>query len=208
MDFQEIVYRARLKVHHIYRDHSCKKLPFHNESHVLYVTRNVEKIAIYHDLNEESHFVLKIAALFSYVGYLKTNSGNPLELSIEDAKRFLQNNMVPNFLIEMVITTISDLKHPRRPSDLCGMILCDADSLHLGSNEFLQLNETMYQEAALVKNASINWFMWLNISLRFLVEHRYFTDYALTKYHIQKAANIDQLKQMISKINPKTIHAI
>ena len=92
---------------------------------------------------------------------------------------------------------------PQSPNDLLGMILCDADLYHLGSEEFDEKSSLLRLELSLLCDQEHSDREWLEKNDEFLKEHRFFTNYAFEHLGKRKSQNWIGVKKNLKKILAK-----
>jgi hypothetical protein len=93
-------------------------------------------------------------------------------------------------------------KLPPNPTTLLEKIMCDADLDYLGRTDFIPVSNTLYEELiAQGKNISI--LEWNRNQVKFLTNHQYFTNTALTLRKVGKEYQIDRLKKLIEEDEKK-----
>lgn len=172
-----------------------KKLPkglvYHNINHTLRVVKQAEIIGNYEELNEEEMNILRIAAWFHDVGYLKKYSGHE-KASIKIATEFLKEKRVEPHVVDQIVKCIQATEIPQQPEDLISKVLCDADMMHMGMNQYFDIIKKLRKE---LKNMGVNSFSkkkFRKISIKTLANHKYHTNYCL--------GEISQIKEQNLKI--------
>ena len=112
-----------------------KELPeglvYHNLEHTLRVVKQVEIIGINENLSKEEMNIVKIAAWFHDVGYLKKYRGHEV-VSIKFATDFLNGKGIDKEIVDRIVECIGSTVVPQFPKDKVSAVLCDADMMHMG----------------------------------------------------------------------------
>jgi predicted metal-dependent HD superfamily phosphohydrolase len=169
-----------------------EKLVYHNLSHTLQVVAHAEELVKYYKLPEKERLIVMLAAWFHDTGHLFANSIDHEQVSAEILLDFLITNRCEGDVIRDAISCIMATKMPSNPTLLREQILCDADTYHLGTDEFPIMNERVKQELLLREGIEIA--DWQTHSLAFLKKHRFFTSYCQEKLNPGKVKNIKLLE--------------
>lgn len=98
--------------------------------------------------------------------------------------------------INQIAACIMSTKLPSNPENLLQMILCDADTYHLGTEEFWQSDSAIKKEFEMMMGTIID--DWDKKTLSFLNGHQYFTGYCKNLLTKGKMENIKRLSQKIT----------
>ncbi len=192
MDNKEVLDRIEAFAASMLMSDSVCKLCYHNIDHTLRVVENVEYIALKEGVSDEEMFVLKMTAWLHDLGYSKRYKGHEDE-SILIAEELLKKENVHSSLIDKVIQGINATRVPQQPKSKLDKIISDADLFDLGTEEYFELSEKLFTEwnNCIVPDDNRN--NWL-ISLQFLKDHRYFTEYGNSILETRKQENIRLLE--------------
>ncbi|WP_343674746.1 HD domain-containing protein [Chitinophaga sp.] len=171
-------------------------LMYHNLDHTVRVVGHVSELATYYDLKTEKQFILATAAWFHDTGHLFGEMEEHEIYSAELMSQFLQNR-VPSYVEEMIRQCIMATKMPVHPTNILEEIICDADTWHLGTDDFMQLDENVWLEMEARKGK-----VYTNkteMSLRFLKQHTFYTTYCIDHLSEGKQQNIEYLESLNSK---------
>lgn len=175
----------------------CKSLQFHNYQHTLNVVQNAEIIAIKSELSEEDKEMVIISAYFHDVGNMEKSRQHEM-LSCSIARKFLENENYPKDKINIIENIILATEINREPTNLLEEIICDADLSHLGKKTFLVQNLQLREEWSNFLGLVFTDEEWLNLNLKFLNEHHFYTDVARNLYSKQKSLNLLKFQNSIS----------
>ncbi|MBZ0178258.1 MAG: DUF5706 domain-containing protein, partial [Melioribacteraceae bacterium] len=176
---------------------------YHNISHTHEVISAVKDIGNNAGLTEKELNLVVIASWFHDTGYIKGDDGHE-ELSAKYAEEFLLEKNVDRSFIDDVKNCILATKVPQQPKNLMEEVICDADLHHLGTDEFFIKNEFLRIEIEQKHKKKFLETEWLENSINFLSQHKFFTDYAEKKFGDQKRKNFLKLqKQLRKKLSKK-----
>lgn len=170
-------------------------LTYHNFHHTAEVAKHAKEIAASYNLGEEQDFIILAAAWFHDTGHLFGDAEAHEERSVFVMRQYCITLAIDEALIHSVEQCILATKFPYHPKSLQEEIICDADSYHLGTNEFLITDELMKQEMQLKYNGVIN--DWDVKTLSMLEAHHFFTAYCKEKLNEGKQHNIETLRNKI-----------
>ena len=120
-------------------------LSYHNVQHTRDVMAASEELASLENILGEELLILKTAALFHDSGYLTAYEGH------EDNSCKLAKSILPDFgytseNIGEVCLLIKATQLPQLPLNKSARILCDADLYYLGTADYKENAENLYQE--------------------------------------------------------------
>lgn len=172
-----------------------KLLTYHNESHTLGdVLPAVVRLSNGMGINGNDLIILKTAALFHDMGYLKQYNDNEC-IGSKMAEECLLKYDYSKLQIKQVKVLILSTKMPQSPKTLLEKIICDADLDSLGRKDFLELSMCLFTE--LNNNGyNINKKDWTDKQILFLESHKYLTSYAKKTRDCIKQENINFLKSL------------
>ncbi len=170
--------------------------------HTLTHTQNVVKNAVFIGTNEklpdEEMEILMLAAWFHDVGYLKKYKGHE-EASAEMAVKFLERYGVEENTRIAVAESIRATAFPQSPESRVPKVLCDADFMHLGQENYFEQAEKLRQEQ---KNAGVRKYKKTEFdqeSLRLFEEHHWHTVFCRNNLEETKQKNLELLKERIAQ---------
>lgn len=168
-------------------------LVFHNLAHTKNVVRHAMEIANHYQISENERFVLFAAAWFHDIGHLFTEPHIHEAMSCDIMSKFLSNKVnnvnTVNYIEECIMAT----KFPRYPQNLLQEIICDADTYHLGTDEFRKMNDLVRQEQQL-KYGYIDIVRFNKDTVKMLEQHRFYTDYCIEHLNEKKKNNLKELQ--------------
>ncbi|MBT8382250.1 MAG: HD domain-containing protein [Ignavibacteria bacterium] len=175
---------------------------YHNLTHTAEVVNAVQEIAEASGVGDEDMEVLLIAAWFHDLGFIDRCDGHE-DIGKNYAKIFLEEKKYPSDKIHKIQSLIEATRLPRNPKNLMEEVICDADLYHLGTSEFKTKGDLLKKEIETKQGKEISDENWLDISLNFFEEHKFYTDYAKNKYEIQKNINKAKIEKVLNKMKKK-----
>lgn len=160
-------------VRNLFAIHQQTYLYYHNLSHTENVVKHTAILSAYYQLNERDHFILMAAAWFHDTGHLFGDAEKHEERSAELMLRFLENSLYKNEIATCILATTM----PVHPENLLEMMLCDADTWHLGTEEFIQEDERVWLELEARRGQHFE--HKTALSLKFMQQHQFYTGYCI-----------------------------
>lgn len=183
-------------VERLFRDYFNPRLYYHNLEHTRNVVRRVVEICNHYHLSDKDCQIVTIAAWFHDVGHLISGSYEHERKSVSAMKLFLMCSNIDETTIDQIAGCIMSTKLPSHPENLLQMILCDADTYHLGTEEFWQSDIAIKREVEIMTGGTID--DWDRKTLFFLQSHQFFTAYCKNLLTQGKTDNISRLSEKIS----------
>ncbi len=194
----ELLSKVKDYVDRTFHEKGSKFTHYHNLDHTSDVVKVTEEIADQLNVSENDKEMLLIAAWFHDVGYIKSCNGHE-DISIELSGKFLKELDYPQEKIDKVALLISATRMPRNPKNLLEEIICDADLHHLGTSEFEMKAELFKSEFEHQQECKMEPIKWLEMNLKFLSQHKFYTSYAKDKFETQKNINYIKLEKKLKK---------
>ncbi len=180
------------------------KLPktyfYHSIKHTLDVVIQAEMIAIAEGVDDESLYILKTAALLHDIGFLQAYD-NHENVSVDIAKDILQKEGYSQSQIDDVCRLILSTKLGTEPKDLLEKVLCDANFDYLGRDDFSCVSKNLYKELLELRKIKKNEYEWNVGQLKFLQEHKFYTNYSRSKRNPTKVKHIQDIQEKITRFN-------
>ena len=148
---ETIIREAEKFVTGLLKNETQEGYAYHTLNHTLEVVKNAVFIGTKENLPEDEMSILQLAAWFHDVGYINTYKGHEKE-SAEMAVNFLERQGVDENIRTAVTESILATTFPQNPQSRLAKVLCDADFMHLGQDNYFELAEKLRQEQ---KNAGI-----------------------------------------------------
>jgi len=181
---------------------SSEDLTYHTIEHTRRVVKNSGTIGASENVNEEEMSILLAGAWFHDTGYIKKYHGHEEE-SVKIAVNFLKLKEVDKDIIDLVSDCIMATKFPHQPANKIAKVLCDADFMHLGAENYFEFAEKMRQELA---NSGIRKLKKLEFekeSILLFKNHSYYTRTCLGEITKTKEKNLKILQENIIKREQK-----
>jgi HD superfamily phosphodiesterase len=170
-------------------------LHYHGYPHTTEVIKNVKYIAEKEGITAEDIHLLKMAALFHDLGFLEAYSGHE-EVGCRMAHEMLPTYGVNEADIAHICKMIMTTKVPQSPKTLLEKILCDADLLYLGTDNFIEIGNTLFME--LVENGKLKTNKeWNDLQIIFLKKHYFHTNYCIENYEPRKLKNLKKVQMWV-----------
>lgn len=183
--------KIQARVFELLKEKLPNYLTYHSVEHTRYVLEKVIYIASKENISEPDLLLLKIAALYHDIGFIKSHIDHEdigCEIATKDLKRF-------NFSTEDIDTVcgmIMATKIPQNPKNHLEEILADADLEYLGTVHYFSVSELLYEELKYF-NKELTPQQWYNIQVDFINEHRYHTNYCKHYKSFRKTKNLEIL---------------
>ena len=191
---EQILSAARNYVTDLYTNELKPAFVFHNLEHTEDVAEACSIMADFYDLPEDDRFVLQLAAWFHDTGYVAGQAEGHEDVSIRYATEFLQNHQLEETTIQRITSAIQATKMPQSPLSQVEKILCDADLMHLATDDFKARNQLLRQERENLLGSKISKKEWRKSNIQFLDSHRYFTDYGQQQLEPKKQENANEIR--------------
>lgn len=179
----------------LFQQYHSPRLVYHNLEHTQKVVARAEEIGAHYPLSEDDSFILYAAAWWHDTGQLFAEPAVHEEKSVALVSEFFsQHRGAPPQIIAAIERAILATKLPQTPCSLVEEILCDADTYHLGTEEFQRTNALVHQELVLrLRKAPHD---WVAASLNLLTEHSFHTAYCREHLTTGKERNITSLEAL------------
>jgi len=184
-------------VTNLYEQYQTPELVYHNLAHTRRVVKRTNEIAAQYSLNEEELFIVTAAAWFHDCGHLFGQAKFHEDRSAVIMRDFLEKEMIGKNLINLIEQCILSTKLPNKPKSFLEKIICDADSYHLGTDEFIQTNKMVKRELELRKQSIL--LNWNEDSIKLLEHQVYFTTFCKELLDEGIKKNISILKKQIKE---------
>jgi class 3 adenylate cyclase len=174
-----------------------RHLYYHNFKHTIDVINQAELIGYGEGVDDESILLLKTAALFHDAGHIvgyDEHEYNGTQL----ARKYLPKYKYTDEQIDEICNLIMATKLPPNPQNLLESIMCDADLDYLGRSDFIPVSNTLYKEMKEQnKIGSLN--DWNKLQVKFLTNHQFFTETAMSLREVNKQMQIERIKKLIEE---------
>src|SRR4030095_133559 len=198
MAHKDIVNLAEEYISKLFREKLSDKLIYHNYVHTIDVVTYTKKIGKKSDLSEKELEIVTLAAWFHDSGYSESYAGHE-DQSKAIAENFLKENSYPEENIQKVLACIEATRMPQNPHNLMEEVICDADLVHFGREDFFEYSDLLKTEWESLNIKSIDDSAWNKLSVELLSSHKYFTAYARRKFKPKQTANLLKAKKNYKK---------
>lgn len=181
-----------------------EKLPsiyfYHNLKHTIDVVVQVEAIGYAEGVNDVDMYILKTAALFHDAGFIRSYQKHE-QAGMELARAILPNEGYTQDQIDRICHLIDCTRTEVVPEALLEKILCDADLDYLGRSDYYCVSNELYKELLEQKLVKKNEYEWYLTQVKFLQEHKYYTDFSRSRRNPEKVKHIQWLQEQITNFN-------
>ncbi|MEH6307262.1 HD domain-containing protein [Olivibacter sp. CPCC 100613] len=181
-------------VEELFRVRSLPCLFYHNLDHTKQVVKHAREIATHCALNQEEQFTLLAAAWFHDTGHLFGDISTHEQLGVKLMREYFAERLIDRGILKRIEACIMATKMPAKPLTLLEEILCDADTYHIGTNEFMKLDEQVWCELECRLGICID--KKIEKSIHFLKTHQFFTVYCRQLLSEGKTKNLQHLKSL------------
>lgn len=195
---KQIVRQAEEKVNSLYATIPHENLLYHSIEHTRKVVARANEIAAHYQLSEREVTLLNIGAWFHDVGHLYTEPANHEQKSVEIMRGWLAEKGDHANMADEVTSIILATKLSTPPDGLIQEIIKDADTYHLGTEEFKKMDKLMKKEMSL-RHAGPVLRDWRRNTLNLLEYHQFYTSYCKQLLDAQKLKTIAWLKKKAEK---------
>lgn len=166
-------------------------LKYHCVEHTMYVVEKAEFIANKEKVSKKNIFLVKVAALYHDIGFLKGPDLHE-KTSCKIAKKELKEYGFKKEEIEKICGMIMATKIPQTPKTKLENILADADLEYLSTSKYREVSELLYQELRYF-NKGMNRKKWFKIQVDFISNHQYHTNYCRRYKEFRKNRNLQSM---------------
>jgi predicted metal-dependent HD superfamily phosphohydrolase len=175
-----------------------KDLYYHGPGHTAAVLRDAARLAESEGISGENLILVKTAALFHDTGFLKRYDDNEKE-GCCFASEVLPRYGYTAGQIDAVTRIIAATKYPQKPLDPASEIVCDADLLYMGTNDFFEIAE-LYRKELEAQGLRYSDEEWIDLEIKFLENHHYFTAAAREAAGGGLRKNIETLTEQLTRL--------
>ncbi len=194
-----IVSKAREFSEKILSEKLPEEIVYHSLDHTKEVVHAALEIGKNSGLNDAELEILELAAWFHDLGFSKTIA-NHEDCSAEIALEFFGKHGYEDKKATQVVGCIMATKMPQTPRNLMEESICDADLLHLATEEYFEKAKLLRQEMEVIKDQKISPLEWMKMNRSFIKSHTFFTDYARKTYGEQEQENLNRVKKKLKKM--------
>lgn len=183
-------------VESLFKTHFLPSLIYHNLIHTRLVVQHAAEITSYYPLDGEMQFIIQTAAWFHDTGHLVGPMNIHEENSVRLMREFMEKQKLGENLLDKISACIMGTKMPANPRFLSEAILCDADTYHLGTPDFLEIDTLVWKEMEIRTSKTIE--NKTRKTLAFLMSHNFYTSYCKKYLDKGKQKNIDIIRSLSS----------
>ena len=144
---------------------------------------------------DEALFLLKTAAIFHDAGFVEQYENNE-EIGARFAEETLPNFGFKDDHIQTIKSLIYVTEIPHKPINKLQEIICDADLDYLGTDEFDMIADRLRRELRNMNKLDSDR-KWDEIQVKFLTQHKYFTETAKKTRTKKKLQNLNRIKKRL-----------
>lgn len=205
MNYQKLIVKAEKEVTAITRENNSPAFVFHNIDHTRYLVKCAEKIAGYHILNEEEHFILMVSSWFYDIELAESKSDSLSPAGY--ATKFLNRHEISPDITNQVASLITAGASNEAPSNTLEEIMNDAVTYYFGKKICLAYFEDQRKEKELFTQKEIDRETWLKWVLDTLQNHTYYTIFCRQSLAEGKLKNIMAItKELNPDSGEDTLH--
>lgn len=175
---------------------------YHTLNHTLEVVKNAIFISTKENLSEDEMNILQVAAWFHDVGYIKTYKEHEAE-SAEMAGKFLESQGVEENIRVDIGESILATAFPQKPKSRVAKVLCDADFMHLGQENYFEQAEKLRQEQKIAGIRKLKKAEFDIESVKLFEMHTWHTAFCREAMAEMKDGNLKLLKEKIAQRETK-----
>lgn len=179
-------------VRNLFAIHMQPYLTYHNLAHTENVVKHAAILSDFYNLAPHNHFTIIAAAWFHDTGHLFGEIEGHEARSVAIMEKFLGDTISEIYLND-IRQCIMATKMPVHPGNVLEMIICDADTWHLGTKDFFEEDERVWQEVEARKGKTFD--NKPALSLRFMEQHIFFTSYCIQHLSAGKRENVKRLNE-------------
>ncbi|RLD56752.1 MAG: phosphohydrolase [Bacteroidetes bacterium] len=170
-------------------------LHYHSIDHTLDVKLAAERLAEMENINGHDKELIKTAALFHDLGFIKTYDGH------EKVSAKCAHDILPDFGydaedIKQIEGMILATEIPQSPKTQLEKIMADADLDYIGRDDIFLIGQRLQYEWKLYGKIS-TLKEWHEIQLNFLKNHSFFTESAKKLRENKKQENIKEIEKLM-----------
>jgi predicted metal-dependent HD superfamily phosphohydrolase len=204
MDYHKTDKRIEEYVTGLFEQMHSPSLVFHNLDHTRMVVKRTQEIAGHYNVTEKEMLILYAAAWFHDTGHLFTDPQKHEEMSCDIMRKFMQDYVEDETILDEITGCIMATKLPRNPKNLLQQIICDADTYHIGTKDFRETNKKNYEELKL-RTGNADPVQFKEDTIKLLKSHFYYTNYCKELLNEKKNKNLKKLEKKVAKAETEKI---
>ena len=168
-----------------------KRYYYHSFSHTIDMHDSAANIVDFENINEADKEMVLVAALFHDAGFIIDRENHEMH-SCTIAKEMLPQFEYSPSEIEVICSLIMATQMPVQPKNKLEEIICDADLDYLGRDDFKTIGDLLFRE--LSESGGVKGVEeWNQLQIRFLNNHRYYSNYSQMHRESVKQENLKKL---------------
>ncbi len=176
------------------QDGLSDQLFYHNVEHTLSVMASTQVLITQLGFDESESVIMLTAALFHDTGYLTQYEDNE-EVGVSFLQKILPDFSYSPIQIEQVSRIVSDTSLRKTCTSLHSQVVRDADLSYLGSGDYNERAQALRNEFS-AYGKSFTDESWLELQIKFLESHQFFTSAAKNLYEVKKNEHLETLIKM------------
>lgn len=194
-----VLQKVRTYVIKIFNEKGLDEKVYHGLTHTMEVAAECKKLGRASGLSELDVEIVTIAGWFHDLGHIEIEKGHE-EKSVEFAIQFLREIEYPEENIEKVVGCIRATKVPQNPQNELEYVICDADLHHIGTKDFFDKNELFKIELEAIGGEKFSEAAWLQGSIDFFSQQKFYTEFARENYTREKLNNIFRMQTRLEEL--------
>lgn len=166
-------------------------LKYHSPDHTTYVIEKSEYICRHEDVGGRDLFLVKVAALFHDIGFIKQRNNHEEVGCVICTEKLTKHNFDVEE-IEIICGMIMATKIPQSPKTLLEKIVADADLEYLGTDLFYPISQDLFLEFKHF-DPSLTIHRFDEIQANFLRRHHYHTTYGINFLEDKKQQHLKEI---------------
>ena len=176
-----------------------ENLYYHSAAHTKRVVEKAEIIAAYENVSGRDFELVRIAALFHDIGFVRSITDHEV-IGCEMVRSYFNGDQLKEEEIEKICGMIMATKIPQTPHNLLEEILADADLEYLGTEDFTRISNYLFREKK-YSTPELTERKWMEFQIDFMEKHTYFTSFGKKYLSDIKKNHIQQLKDDLFKLS-------
>jgi len=169
-------------------------LYYHDLNHTMSVRQTALILGEHYDIGASNLEAMELAALLHDTGYVEAYVGHEA-VSAKLAESFLSNHNYPTERITLVKELIDATKLVYEPKNLLQRIIKDSDLNNLGQKKYMKTIANLRHETKIFLGTNYTDAEFMEMNLRFMDGHSYFTEKASDLFDGRKAKNRKKVVQ-------------
>jgi uncharacterized protein len=168
-------------------------LCYHSLAHTLSVIDNVKAICKVESVSDYQLAILMTAAAYHDCGFLRSYNEHEIH-GCHLARETLPSYGYSTSDIRKIEQMIMATRIPQNPINQLSIILCDADLLYLGGDNYERISNSLYVEMK-HNGSAITEEKWLEVQISFLEKHSFRTEFAIKSCRATKEERLNMLRK-------------